>query len=167
MNSEIKQKVNPCFDKYWSKELAESLKGKKGNSKLCTYKEFKQDLKLEKCLTCVSVRAHQIALTKLRTSAHQLRIETGRYQKFEEAERKCLLCELGEIESEIHFLTGCPFFNKRRKTFFNFASKVIQNFNNLETDKQFLALMSCENETILKKLGQFVFGSFKKKNGIS
>ena len=26
----------------------------------------------------------------------------------EEAERKCLLCDLGEIESEIHFLTRCP-----------------------------------------------------------
>ena len=145
--------------------MAKSFKGKKRNSKLRTYKEFKQDLKLEKYLTCVSVRAHRIALTKLRTSAHQLRTETGRYQKLEEAERKCLLCELGEIESEIHFLTRCPFFNERRKTFFNFASKLIQNFNNLETDKQFLALMSCENETILKKLRQFVFGSFKKRTG--
>ena len=117
INSEIKQKVNSCFDKNWSKELAESVKGKKGNSKLRTYKEFKQALKLEKYLTCVSVRAHQIALTKLRTSAHQLRIETGRYQKLEEAERKRLLCELGEIESEIHFLTRCPFSMKGGKLF--------------------------------------------------
>ena len=107
-----------CFDKNWSKELAESSRGKKGNSKLRTYKEFKQDLRLEKYLTCVSVRAHRIALTKLRTSAHQLRIETGRYKKLEEAERKCLLCDLGEMESEIHFLTQCPFFCKRRKNFF-------------------------------------------------
>ena len=134
---------------------------------LRTYKEFKKDLKLEKYLTCVSVRAHRIASTKLRTSTHQVKTETGKYKKLEEAERKCLLCNLGEIESEIHFLTRCPFFNKRRKTFFNFVSKVIQNFNNLETDKQFLALMSREIEIILKKLGQFVFGSFKKKNGIS
>ena len=163
INSEIKQKVNSCFYKNWYKELAESLKGKKGNSKLRTYKEFKQDLKLEKYLTCVSVRVHRIALTKLTTSAHQLRIETGRYKNLEEAERKCLLCYLGKIEWGIHFLTRCPFFNIRRKTFFNFVSKVIQNFNNLETDKQFLALMSCENEIILKKLGQFVFGSFKKR----
>ena len=152
-----------CFDKNWSKDKSESSRGKKGNSKSRTYKEFKQDLKLEKYLTCVSVRAHRIVLTKLRTSAHQLRIETGKYQKLEEAERKCLLCDLGEIESEIHFLTRRPFFYKRRKNFFNFVSKVIQNFYNLEAEKQFLSLMSCENETVLRKLGQFVFGSFKKR----
>ena len=152
-----------CFDKNWSEEFAESSRGNKGNSKLRTYKEFKQDLKLEKYLTCVSVRAHRIALTKLRTSAHQLRIETGRYQKLEEAERKCLLCDLGEIESEIHFLTRCPFFYKRRKNFFNFVSKVVQNFNNLDAEKRFLLLMSCENETILRKQGQFVSGSFRKR----
>ena len=72
INSEIKRKINLCFDKNWSKKLAESSEGKKGNSKLRTYEEFKQDLKLEKYLTCVSVivRAHRIAITMLRTSAH-------------------------------------------------------------------------------------------------
>ena len=29
INSEIKQKVNSCFDKNWSKEFSELLKGKK------------------------------------------------------------------------------------------------------------------------------------------
>ena len=66
-------------------------------------------------VTCISVRAHRITLTKLRTSSHQLRMETGRYQKLEEAERKCLSCNPGEVESEIHFLTQCPFLGKKEK----------------------------------------------------
>ena len=103
------------------------------------------------------------SINEVKNKRTSIENRNSRYKKLEEAERKCLLCESGEIESEIHFLTRCPFFNERRKTFSNFASKVIQNFNNLETDKQFLALMSCENETILKKLGQFVFGSLKKR----
>ena len=39
---------------------------------------------MEKYLSCAGVRAHKTALTKYRTSAHQLRIETGRYQNLEE-----------------------------------------------------------------------------------
>ena len=35
--------------------------------------------------------------------AHQLRIETGRYQKLEDNIRIPLVCDSGEIKSEIHF----------------------------------------------------------------
>ena len=50
INSEIKRKINLCFDKNWSKELAESSKGKKGNSKLSTYKEFKTRVEIREIL---------------------------------------------------------------------------------------------------------------------
>ena len=106
---------NQRYDRKWLRELSESAKGNKGNSKLRTYKEFKQDVKIESYLTYISVRAHRIALAKLRTSSHQFRIETGRYQKLEEADRKCLLCNSGEVESEIHFVTQCLFFEKKRE----------------------------------------------------
>ena len=141
------------------KELTESTKGNKGNSKLRKYKEYKQDFKIESYITCISVRAHRIALTKLRTSLHQLRIETGRYQKLKEADQKCLLCNSLEVESEIHFLTQCPFLEKKRKTFYTFVSKIISDFNTLDMKSQFMKLMTCESEIILKKFGQFVFGS--------
>ena len=75
-----------------------------GNSKLRTYKTFKVNLNLE------SVRAHRMVLTKFTTSAHQLRIETGRYQRLEDKEKISLLFDLDEIKSELHFLMDCsPF----------------------------------------------------------
>ena len=60
--------------------------------------------------------------------AHQLRIETGRYQKLEDKARICLLCDSGEIESEIHFLMDCSYFSDKRRLFFNFLQKIIPNF---------------------------------------
>ena len=41
---------------------------------------LKVNLNLEKYLTGVSVTVDRVALAKFRTSAHLLRIETGRYQ---------------------------------------------------------------------------------------
>ena len=55
------------------------------DSELPLHKEFKSASNIEKHLTCVCVRAYRTALT-------------------EEAEIKCLLCNLGGDESEIHFL---------------------------------------------------------------
>ena len=55
-----------------------------------------------------------VALAKFKTSAHKLRIETGRYQKLEDNDRICLLCDSGEIESEIHFLMDCSYFSDKR-----------------------------------------------------
>ena len=79
--------------------IKESLSGGGGGIR----DRVKANLNLEKYLTCVSVRAHRVALAKFRTSAHQLRVETGRYRKLEDKDRICLLCDSGEYKSEMHF----------------------------------------------------------------
>ena len=94
-------------------QILEASKGNIGNSKLKTYKKFKVNMNLEKYLTRVSVRAYRMALAKFRMSAHQLRIETGRYQTLEDKDRICLFYDLGEIESEIHFLMDCSYFSDK------------------------------------------------------
>ena len=94
--------------------------------------------------------------------AHQLRIETGRYQNLEDKVRICLLYDSGEIESEIHFLMDCFYFSDNRQLFFNFVQKIIPNFNDFNSEKQFLDLFSTEKEIILKKLVQFIRNSLKK-----
>ena len=53
--------------------------------------------------------------------AHQLRIETGPYQKLEDKVRICLLCDSGKIELEIYFLMDCSYFSDKRRLFFNFV----------------------------------------------
>ena len=51
---------------------------------------------------------------------HQLRIEIGRYQKLEDSVRICLLCDSGQIESEIHFLVDCDYFSNLCKNYSKF-----------------------------------------------
>ena len=60
-------------------------------------------------------------ITKFRISAHQLRIETGRYERkknqagkipiLEREERVCLYCNLSKVEDESHFLLECSLGN--------------------------------------------------------
>ena len=51
-------------------------------------------------------------------SSHQLCIETGKHREVERNERKCVLCDLNDIEDEYHFVYICPvYYNLRRQYF--------------------------------------------------
>ena len=100
----------------------------------------------------ICAMASRTALTKFRTSAHQLRIETGRYQNLEENKRTCQLCTSNELESEIYFLIKCNFFEDKRKTISNFVNNVVENFDKFSQEEQLKELLTTNNEVILKKL---------------
>ena len=57
------------------------------------------------------------AITCLRLSSHDLKIETGRYNNTIRDNRKCDLCTLIEIEDEYHFLLVCPVLSNLRKIY--------------------------------------------------
>ena len=76
-----------------------------------------------------------MALAKFRMSAHQLKIETGRYQGLEENDRICLLCKSGEVESEIRFLMECSCSKQKRRLFLNFVEKIVPEFKDYNCEK--------------------------------
>ena len=49
-----------------------------------------------------------------------MRVKTGQYQKLEDKDRICLLCD---SELEIHFLTDCFYFSDEMRLVFNFVQK--------------------------------------------
>ena len=55
----------------------------------------------------------------MRISAHQLRIETGRYARnhTERHNRLCTLCNTIDIEDEYHFFFICPIYSHLRKRY--------------------------------------------------
>ena len=55
----------------------------------------------------------------MRISAHQLRIETGRYARYhtERHNRLCTLCNTIDIEDEYHFFFICPIYSHLRKRY--------------------------------------------------
>ena len=77
-------------------------------NKLRTYARFKDQFYYEKYLDDVKNNNHRIALTRIRTGSHFLRIETGRFSKNEDVKaRVCKHCDSGDIEDEHHFVTTC------------------------------------------------------------
>ena len=91
--------------------------------KLSDYRRWKTKLEMEPYLLSRDTTARR-ALTRLRSTTHELRVETGRWEKFyvngvryrpRRHERKCRLC-YRETEDETHFLLRCPIYADCRTT---------------------------------------------------
>jgi hypothetical protein len=78
----------------------------------------------------------KMLMAQIRTSSHQLRCETGRWQvpKEEWADRTCLFCNMGTVETEQHFVMECLAYNDIRSDY----TKILQNkdFNYLFEEDQ-------------------------------
>ena len=70
------------FLQKWHENLQrdQSVRGQGGN-KLRSYRKFKFTFELEFYLDNILVPKYRAAMARLRTSGHQLAIETGRYHK--------------------------------------------------------------------------------------
>ena len=92
------------------------------NRKLNLYASFKKIYKFESYLDYIQDFTVRCTLAKLRVSAHNLQIETGRFSKniTPRDERFCPYCKILNIftvEDEVHFLLACPLFNEERVKF--------------------------------------------------
>ena len=92
----------------------------------------------------------------MRLSAHQLRIETGRYarNRLERALRLCTLCDISDIEDEYHFALVCPVYDSIRK-------KYISSFYYKRPNVfKFITLMQSNQLKVLRNLGKYLCESF-------
>ena len=87
-------------------------------------------------------------------SDHQLRIETGRHQKLEIAQRTCDMCKSGKVENEIHFLIECEAYRDLRQTFLG------PNLNKILTATQieyaFINVLTAQDISRQKNFAQFL-----------
>ena len=104
-------------------------------------------------------------LCKFRISYHKLAIETGRYhkEKIDVNQRHCILCSKNAVETELHFIFSCPFYDQLRQDFFSLIKNEIQiNKNN---DEEFIDnLMNSDNETVTVSLSIFINKCLEKRN---
>ena len=153
-NKRNKYIVKQIFSELWKEKLRNCPKG-------ATYLTFKDQIKFEKYLTCVKLRKHRVALTKLRTSDHSLMIEMGRRKRprLSREERICNHCKT--IEDEKHFLLMCPLYPRRENLIGN-IEEICPEFKNLPTtESKFIYLLSQENEELLMVLAEHVHNWFK------
>ena len=100
------------------------------------YAKIKNKFEEEPYLKHMNNAANKYRTTRLRISAHDLEIETGRYKNISRSERCCNWCNIktGEsvVEDESHVLLQCELYNKPRKklltTLKNMAQKMCPNF---------------------------------------
>lgn len=95
-------------------------------------------------------------MSKLRVSAHSLKIEKGRYQGIPRHDRTCPRCSNGEVEDEIHFLLQCNALRNERHKLLLCINQNCPNFNELSIKDRFIWLMNNENKEILCELCAFI-----------
>ena len=134
----LKQSMNRIHDANW--QTLVNLP----DSKLRTYKTFKEDMNIENYLLSPHNISSKRTFTKLRISAHKLHIETGRYtvpKKTPIEKRTCQVCKENIIENEEHFIMECNhYFQERQKLFNELSTFTI--FNQLTQTEKFNFIMS-------------------------
>jgi len=78
------------------------------------YSSFKTTVDFESNLKQLC-RRDILYLFKYKTANHFLPVETGRVDGTPFQDRKCPLCDTGDIGSDKHFLITCTFFSEERK----------------------------------------------------
>ncbi len=107
-------------------------------------------------------------MAKLRLSAHNLKIDTGRFGKnrLHRTERICEYCKtLGTdvLQDEQHFLLSCQLFSDERKIMLKVARDNSPSINELNESNLFIWLTSQEDPRPILAIAIFTKTSFKKK----
>ena len=103
----FKQNIETNYKEWWSSQAIPT-----GHNKLDFYYKFKKTFKYEKYLDNVP-RNLRMYITRLRTSSHNLPIETLRYKKDKKGQRiarenrSCNICNTEELGDEEHYIFTC------------------------------------------------------------
>ena len=126
---------------YWKNKINNN------EGKLRTYKTFKNNFIFEPYLNQVNNSNDRKSLTRLRTSAHNLEIERGRYLNIPAEERTCKLCNK-DIGTEVHFLLECEKLSTIRNKHLKDILNTNPNLNTLNKSNLFIYLVSSEHSLI-------------------
>lgn len=113
----------------------------------------------ESYLENFTIFKYRSSLSKLRCSAHTLRIEKGRHVNELMADRVCTLCQLDNIhllEDEYHFLLCCPYYYTPRETYLPYC--IVDE----PTYELFIALLMNESTDIQRHVAAYVNQDGKK-----
>ena len=108
------------FDEQLKFDLFDDRDTQKGN-KLRTFRQFKCKIRQENYLCTIHNVNLRKNITKLRLSAHNLPIETGRYKrpvKIPPNLRLCEECNMNLVGDEFHIIMKCDKYRILRKDFF-------------------------------------------------
>ena len=128
---------------------------------LSMYKNFKQTYEFEHYLNVLPSKL-RIPLSRLGLSAHQLRIETGRYaqNRVARALRLCTPCNKSDIEDEFHFVLLCPSYNQIRRKY------IRPYYYQRPSVHKLIMLMQNTQRSSLNNLGKYVYEAFALRRAL-
>lgn len=143
----IEHKLLERFKIYWSDQISNI-------PKLRTYKKVKIVFDYEPYLECnFNIRK---LISRIRLSAHKLKIEIGRYEGMRPELRWCPHCNDGTVEDEIHFVLHCKHHHVHRTKLYEAISKINITFLTLNDEAKFAYLLSAVDKVIAVPLGKFI-----------
>ena len=86
--------------------------------KLRNYIQIKDEFITENYVTSNLKRRQRSLCAQLRSGTLPLAVEVGRFRGTPVEERLCLLCDLGIVEDELHFVFHCPLYGELRNILF-------------------------------------------------
>ncbi len=95
-----------------------------------------------------STNAPRSAMAKKSCGVAPICLETARYEKLTEQEWICPVCDMDEIETEIHVMIFCPLHNDIRGTFYESTLLIDNDFNSYSNMDNFLFLVDNEGSII-------------------
>ena len=137
------------FIDMWKHKLFDDERTENGN-KLRSYRPYKDVFRKEEYLQLnpVSIRG---SFSRLRLSAHNLHIETGRYLSAKDRknpeDRICYYCNMNICEDEYHLVMKCHNYNQLRCDLFSFISTKYCMFENLSDNEKFIWLKPLSHYT--------------------
>ncbi len=135
-------------------------------NKLRTYTLFKNNFGFENYIIAEKNFKRRQDMSRLRISAHCLKIETGRYCRppLSPENRVCPCCNSGDVEDELHFLLKCPIFENERHELMNSIDDVTNTtlLNETELFKVLMGLNGGDTEFVAPVL-EFVHKCFEKR----
>lgn len=153
----ILQNVNIIDNNVWHCQLFNDHKCLNGN-KLRTYRQYKNNISLETCITCNQIpRCHRRLVCQFRSGSLPIAVETVRYTKPPTPlqNRICIYCNISEVENEQHVLIDCHSYSDLRYSLFNLCNNLKSNFKDFSPSDKLNFIMSCNVAEVRQKHGIF------------
>ena len=148
------------FDRFFLDEINCCKVGTDGldHNKLRFYKTIKGSFSPEPYIVKINNRNQRAWLSRFRTSAHRLRIETGRHTSpiTPLPLRTCVHCDSGQVDTEQHAVLHCETFTLKRQCFLARVNRMVPTFPLLTMEEQLITLLCPATADLAKCVSKFL-----------
>ena len=157
----LTKKFRDIFKQQCSLDIYNDNKKDASGNKLRTYRKFKSDLTLEPYLSFMKKQHVRQSFSRLRISAHNLLIETGRHHRprpIPVKDRVCDLCDTNAVQDEFHIIMECDKFQEERHNLISKITEIFPDLANQPDNTKFVFIMQCQDSDLAFHVEKFLNG---------